>query len=183
MEWNIQSRARACQSCSHAFQDQAVYHTLLVDTGRVFERHDWCEACWSNEAVRGAGPKGSPVSHWQGIFVTPPPAPPDPIQKETAESLLRRLVGEGHPARAGVIYILAVMLERRRILKVKAQVLAEGRRTFVYEHAKSGDSFMILDPGLQLDQLEPLQREVSGLLREGAAEAAPVAAEPVSVSA
>ncbi len=74
-------------------------------------------------------------------------------------------------------YILAVMLERKRLLKVKEQLVREGKRVFVYEQPKTGDLFTILDPGLQLDQLESVQRDVAALLEHGLPAAEP-AAEP-----
>ena len=74
-------------------------------------------------------------------------------------------------------YILAVMLERKRILKVRDQVRQEGKRFFVYEHMGNGDAYTILDPQLQLHQLEEVQREVAHLLEHGLTP--PTAAEPV----
>jgi hypothetical protein len=59
------------------------------------------------------------------------------------------------------------MLERKRILKIKTQLSREGRRIFVYEHAKTGDLFQIEDPNLQLHQLESVQHEVLHLLQHG----------------
>jgi len=53
------------------------------------------------------------------------------------------------------------------LLKVKAQLSLEHQRIFVYEHVRSGDLFHILDPNLQLDQLEEVQRDVAQLLEHG----------------
>jgi hypothetical protein len=64
-------------------------------------------------------------------------------------------------------YILAVMLERKRVLKIKEQIIRDGQRVFVYEHPKTGDVFTIADPNLQLDQLEQVQHDVAGLLEHG----------------
>ena len=64
-------------------------------------------------------------------------------------------------------YILAVMLERKRLLKVKEQLVRDGKRVFVYEHPKTGDLFTIVDPDLQLNQLEEVQRDVAALLEHG----------------
>lgn len=165
MEWNIQSRAHACHECGSAFEDKTHYHTVLVDRRRAFERKDLCDNCWKAIPAEKSRETQGFVSHWQGIYLAAPPPPPEPIQKDTAESLLRRLIQENDPSRAGVVYILAVMLERKRILKVKSQILQEGRRIFVYEHPKSGDCFTIADPDLQLNQLEAVQRDVGMLLQ------------------
>ena len=59
------------------------------------------------------------------------------------------------------------MLERKRILKVKEQIIREGQRIFIYEQPKTGDVFTIADPNLRLDQLEQVQRDVAALLEHG----------------
>ena len=64
-------------------------------------------------------------------------------------------------------YILAVMLERKRILKVKEQIKEESGRVFIYEQPKSGDLFTIPDPNLKMEELEQVQIEVAALLEHG----------------
>ena len=59
------------------------------------------------------------------------------------------------------------MLERKRLLKVKEQISRDNRRIFIYEHPKTGDLFTIVDPDLQLNQLEAVQRDVAQLLEHG----------------
>ncbi|HMP84539.1 MAG TPA: hypothetical protein PKA41_17735, partial [Verrucomicrobiota bacterium] len=115
------------------------------------------------------------ISHWQGVYEAPPPVV-DPIQKDTAESLLRKLIELNDPRYVPAGYILAVMLERKRILKVKEQILNEGKRTFIYEQPKTGDVFTITDPALRLDQLEQVQRDVAALLEHGLTPPQPVEA-------
>jgi hypothetical protein len=165
-EWNIQSRARACESCGHNFADQEAYHTLLFDEKQDFRRSDVCVSCWQRQYSEGARERKGFVSYWHGVFEAPAPAP-DPIHKDTAESLLRKLIELNDPRYIPAGYILAVMLERKRLLKVKGQLVRDGRRVFVYEHPKNGDLFTIIDPALQLNQLEQVQRDVAELLEHG----------------
>jgi hypothetical protein len=165
-EWNIQSRAHACQACEKHFSDKQPYHTLLLDHRHEIQRRDLCEPCWKTEHEGASDRKGF-ISHWQGVYEVPPPAPPEAIQKENAESLLRKIVEQNDPKYAAASYILAVMLERKRILKVKEQIKREAQRLFVYEHPKTGDVFTIPDPDLQLNQLEAVQRDVAALLEHG----------------
>ena len=167
MEWNIQSRGHACRECNRAFRSRESLHTLLFDERHGFERLDVCETCWSGQFSQAANHRKGFVSHWIGTYEPPPPPSAEPIQKETAETLLRKLVELNDPQHAGAVFILAVMLERKRILKVKAQTVQDGRRVLVYEQAKLGDVFTIPDPGLQLDQLEAVQRDVAHLLEGG----------------
>lgn len=178
-EWNIQSRAHACQACGRPFADKQPYHTLLFDERSQFRREDVCNQCWQAQFSHGANDRRGFVSYWQGMYEAPPPPAQEPILRETAETLLRKLTELNDPRHLAATYILAVMLERKRLLKVKEQVVHEGRRTFVYEQPSSGDVFTIPDPGLQLDQLESVQRDVAQLLEHGLNP--PVPAEPPAI--
>jgi hypothetical protein len=165
-EWNIQSRARTCEACGRLFADQEQYHTLLFDEKQDFRRLDVCTACWEGQFNDGARERKGFVSCWRGIYEAPEVAP-EAIQKDTAESLLRKLIEQNDPRHAPAGYILAVMLERKRILKVKEQLLRDGQRVFIYEQPRTGDVFTIVDPALKLDQLEEVQRDVAMLLEHG----------------
>jgi hypothetical protein len=165
-EWNIQSRAHACEACGRPFADRETYHTLLFDEKTDFRRSDVCPACWQKQFSEGARERKGFVSYWQGIYEAPQPRS-DPIQKETAESLLRKLIELNDPHYLPASFILAVMLERKRLLKVKEQIMREGRRVFIYEQPATGDLFTITDPDLQLNQLEQVQHDVASLLEHG----------------
>jgi hypothetical protein len=165
-DWNIQSRAHACGACGKPFADQEVYHTLLSEERTELRRADICSACWQQQFSEGARERKGFISYWQGVYEAPPP-PTEAIQKETAETLLRKLVEQNDPRYVPAGYILAVMLERKRVLKVKEQIQRDGKRTFIYEQPKTGDVFTITDPGLRLDQLEQVQRDVAALLEHG----------------
>ena len=183
IDWNIQSRAHGCQLCAKPFADQQPYHTVLCDQRHEYQRLDVCEACWQAETKLDSHERKGFISQWQGVYQAPPAAPPEAIQRDTAETLLAKLVQKNDPRFRAASYILAVMLERKRILKVRGQTTEGGRRIFIYEHGKTGDVFTILDPDLQLNQLEEVQREVAQLLEHGfngngngtTASAAPVA--------
>ncbi len=174
-EWNIQPRARACHACGESFGDRQHYHTLLLDARGNYERLDVCERCWAADYQHGAADRSGFVSHWQGLFETPAPRP-EAIQKETAESVLRKLIARDQPEEQAVRFILAVMLERKRILKVREQFRHEGQRVFLYEHGATGDAFTIVDPELRLDQLENVRRDVARLLEQGATAPEPTTA-------
>jgi hypothetical protein len=166
LEWNIQSRAHTCHQSGHAFTEGERYHTVLIEGRNGFERLDFSAAAWKAHGVEISARKGF-VSHWMGTYQPPAAAPAEAIGRADAESLLRALVARGDARHAGAIYILAVMLERKRLLKVKAQTREGGRRITLYEQPKTGDLFAVADPDLQLSQLEEVQRDVGALLEHG----------------
>jgi len=168
-DWNIQTRAHACQQCGRAFVDREPYHTVLFEDQVSYVRRDVCAPCWL--AGREQPNENAPhtISHWQGVYELPPP-PSELIRKETAETLLSRLVELNDPRYLAPVFILAVMLERKRLLKVKDQIHREGRKILIYEKAKTGEVLTITDPELGIDQLEQVQRDVSRLLEHGLTE-------------
>ena len=165
-EWNIQGRAHACEACGRHFKDKEAYHTLLFDERTGFRRSDICQACWQKQYSEGARDRKGFVSYWQGVYEAPPPRM-DPIQKETAESLLRKLIESKDPQYVAATYILAVMLERKRLLEVKEQIVRDGDRVFIYEQPATGDLFTIPYPNLQLNHLDQVHREIAALLEHG----------------
>jgi hypothetical protein len=181
-EWNIQSRAHACEACTQPFADKQPYHTLLLDEPAGLRRSDICEPCWQQQSAGDARSRAGFISQWHGVYEAPPAQPVDAIQKETAETVLRKLIEANDPRYAPAAYILAVMLERKRILKVKEQFKRDGKRIFVYEQPKTGDIFTIADPDLHLGQLEAVQHDVAQLLEHGLTPPAP-AAETVAPAA
>ncbi len=158
-EWSIQHRAEACAVTGKPFAAGEHFYTLLYRDEGGFRRQDLSEAAWQqrNENLQ-------PFSFWRSRFEPPLAAPPEPLPKENAEELFRRLVAAADHANANACYVLAAMLERKRILK---QIQAENRdhgRVLIYEHVATGDVFVVPDPQLHLDQLEAVQKEVVQLL-------------------
>jgi hypothetical protein len=162
-DWTIQSRAEKCAVTGEPFQDGEYFYTLLFDEPTGLRREDLSEAAWKER-----NDNQQPYSFWRSKFEPPPPPAPEALGKHTAEDLLRRYMEESSAQHAAARYLLAAMLERKRLLKeVEAKPSADGQLTRIYEHTKTGEVFIIPDPQLRLDQLEQVQLEVSALLSPG----------------
>ncbi len=159
-EWSISHRAEACALTGRAFAEGENFYTLLFRDGDGFRRQDLSEEAWTqrNDNLQ-------PFSFWRSIFEPRPAAPPETLPKENAEELFRRLVTAADRANANACYVLAAMLERKKILKQIQSENGDDGRVLIYEHAKTGDVFVVPDPQLHLDELEPVQTEVAQLLQ------------------
>jgi hypothetical protein len=177
-DWDIKARASACGTCQAAFADKQEYHSALIIVDGKYQRADFCVPCWTNNE-----PKLGPYSSWKGVFKMPPPKPVEPLRKENAEELLRRLMSDEPEKRKNVIFILAVMLERTKVIVERdVQLREDGHLVRMYEHRKTGESFVILDPGLRFEQLGEVEAEVMemlGIPPRGAAAPAVTPAENV----
>jgi hypothetical protein len=158
-DWNIRARADTCDATGKPFAEGETFHTALYREGEGFLRRDLCEESW---AALAADPQVSPpFSSWRSKFEPPAPAAPEPLPRDDAEGMLRRLLESRDPAHTNTRYLLAVMLERKRVLR--PQVSRE-KGILVYERAGTGETFLISDPNLSLSDLARVQEEVSALL-------------------
>ena len=154
-DWQIRSRNEHCVRCEKSFGDGEPFISRLLFGEEGYERGDYCRECWQAVADEPA------LSTWQSVFHLPPPPPPETVKRETAESLLRKLMAEDQTEHANTIYILAVMLERRRLLVEKdIHVREDGLKLRIYEYHKTNETFVIPDPELKLDELQHVQEEV-----------------------
>jgi hypothetical protein len=157
-EWEIKHRADACAATQRPFTPGEYFYTLLFRDAEGFRREDLSEEAWRdrNENIR-------PFSFWRTKYEPTPPEPAEPLAKENAEQLFRRLTNSENPP-ANACYVLAAMLERKKVLKQIETKQRDNGRVLVYEHRDNGDVFIVRDPGLRLDELETVQTEVSNLL-------------------
>jgi hypothetical protein len=86
------------------------------------------------------------------------------VVEDDPETLLKRLVEEEEEHTENARYILAVMLERKKLLReTDTQEIPSGILR-IYEHRKSGDVYIIKDPQISLTDVDRVQEEVRQLL-------------------
>lgn len=160
-EWAIKTRGNACARSGEPFREGTSIYTLLYREGFGFRREDVSEEVWTQ--IKG---QVVPFSCWKSKYESASPVSPDPLPKAASEELLRKLISENNPSTRNSRFVLAVMLERKKLLKPINTQIDGQERFLIYEHAKTGEVFVISDPQLHLDQLEKVQNEVYSLLRQ-----------------
>ncbi len=158
-DWEIKSRSHACSRTGTPFVEGEFFYTLLYRDKDGFRREDLCLAAWEsrNDNIQ-------PFSFWRTKYEPPAPPKPEPLQKDDAEGLLRQMMATGDARYRNTAYILALMLERKRLLR---PMPSEDSEVLVYEHAKTGEVFTLENPHLGLEQIPAVQREVAELLSTG----------------
>jgi hypothetical protein len=155
-DWEIKSRAHQCSRTGREFLEGEFFYTLLIREGEGFRREDLSEEAWKerNDNIQ-------PFSFWRSKYDPPAPPPAEPLPRDDAEGLLRRLIQENDPAYANVRYILALMLERKRVIR---PLESSDDDMLVYEHLSTGETLVLANPKLSFDRIPEVQREVSALL-------------------
>lgn len=156
MEWKIKSRSDVCQESQRPFVEDEIFYTFLTETSEGMERTDLCEEAWQNrnENIR-------PLCFWKSVFKPIVGTQTEAVGKEDAESELRRLLESEQSSDHKVCYLLALMLERKRILKVRERLSVGGNKTVIYEHSKTQETFIVQDPDLKLDEIDALKQELA----------------------
>ncbi|MGC6466369.1 MAG: hypothetical protein ACON38_06335 [Akkermansiaceae bacterium] len=160
--WSIKTRAKECTLSGTPFEaDQKIRAAIFPDPeSSGYLRKDYTLEAWDERED-----DETPFSTW--ITTYQPPVIEEKVEdvvEEDPETLLRRMVEEDEEHTENARYILAVMLERQKLLReTDTQEIPSGILR-VYEHRKTGDVFIIKDPGIALSEVEQVQDEVRALL-------------------
>lgn len=176
--WHIRSRSRDCAATGVAFVDgQPIVTALFPDPeSSGYLRKDFTVEAW---AARTAEDE-VPFSFWKAVFhATVTEEKPGMVEKESVEGLLKRLVEEDEDHTENVRYILAVMLERQRLLRETDTQRMPNGILRVYEHRKNGDVYIIRDPDIPLSEVDKVQADIILMLENGGRLPEPVIEEPV----
>ena len=165
--WHIRSRARACAATERPFEDGEKIMTALFPDPESsgYLRKDFSMEAWKAHTAEDE----KAFCFWKTVYHAPVAGAEkqDAFKKESPEELLRRLVEEEEEHTENVRYILAVMLERKKVLRETDTQRTPSGILRVYEHRKLGDVFIVRDPDIPLDQVEKVQEEVIVLLESG----------------
>jgi hypothetical protein len=161
--WHVRSRGRECAATQRAFVDgEPIITALFPDPeSSGYVRRDYCVDGWNERIDAGE----TPFSFWKTRFSAPTGnESAHPVEKLSAEEILQRLVEEDEDHTENARFILAVMLERQKLLRETDSQHTPTGILRVYEHRKTGEVFIVKDPNIPLSQIEAVQNEVFILL-------------------
>jgi len=179
--WHVRSRARECATTQRIFTDSETIVTALFPDPESsgYIRRDYGLDAWNQRPADAE----IPFSFWKTTFVGPTGTTiEDPAEKLSPEELLVRLIEEDQDHTENTRYILAVMLERQKLLRETDNQRTSNGILRVYEQRKTGEIFLIRDPDIPLSQVEAIQNEVFILLENNGRSPEPVIPEEATKS-
>lgn len=154
--WEVKARAHTCAATGEPFVEGQTIVSRLVPTVDGLVREDFERGQWDEEKEAGS------KFFWKTTYHPPQPKEEAPFREEHAAEVLQELLSEQDPANTNTVFILAAMLERKRLwVEREVQRDDDGRRIRIYEQKDSGETFFIVDPELSLEDLVALQEEVA----------------------
>ncbi len=156
-EYQIQNNTRRCTISGRELQPGEKYFSVLFDENGAFVRRDYSAECWSTP------PEGA-FSFWCGKLPLEQGPRRAPIDDEMLFECLRRLEGETEPAKIKFRYVLALLLLRRKKLKL-VEAHRDGDHDVLVLHAPlRGERVSVIDPQLSDEEMNAVQDEVFEVL-------------------
>lgn len=129
---------------------------MLFETKQGLQRQDLSEGAWKE---RTADLK--PLSFWRTVYKAPIPTQEDAVKKNDAESELRRVLNLNDPSMDKLCNVLALLLERKRLLRLREKIQAETGKVLVYEHMETQETLLIREVDFKLADVEAIQQELA----------------------
>lgn len=161
MDWSIRPRSELCAGSGDRFSDGQVVYTVLVAMDGGMERRDFAEEAWAQVESRPTY-----FCFWKGKFRATPLVQEKEPPAARAEAELRRRLAvpvQAESAEARVIFLFALLLERRKILLVRERTQGPEGRLTAYEHRTTGEVFLVPEPEVRLSEVDQLRSEVEAL--------------------
>lgn len=158
-DWRIGKKGHACSACSTAFPFETPFHSAIYLEKEEFLRRDLCEACFA------ARPE-APYSQWTAVI--PKPEPNKRVfDMGLAAEFLRKLAAEEDPARGALAHLLALLLVRKRLIRLIDLAPKDGLPRARVEFHDGRDPLEIPAPRLSEDDVPSLREELGRLLDLG----------------
>ncbi|MFZ5807103.1 MAG: hypothetical protein ACOY3I_07850 [Verrucomicrobiota bacterium] len=154
MEWNIKERAEQCAVTNKPFEEGEIFYTILFQEAGKLVRQDLCSSAWEQRKT-----DQPPVSFWRSAF-KPTPIEPEPIEHNSAEAELRRLLLENSHNNEKLPYLLALLLERKKIFHERERATLNDKKVVIYEHVETQETFVVPRVDIKLDEINALQQEL-----------------------
>jgi hypothetical protein len=157
VEYDIQRCTRRCHATGRELAPGEVVFSVLVEEGNDIARHDFSAEAWQ-------GPPESAIGWWKGTIADPSARrmhwAPNDVMLHYFEQL------EGNPAKEDARYVLALLLVRRRIVRVEAtEQDPAGHETLVVFCPRNEVEYRVKAVMPSPDREAAIQQELSHLLQ------------------
>ncbi len=160
--WSIKSRSRECAATGKQFEaGQKIRAAIFPDPDSSgYLRKDFCQDAWVHREDDAL-----PFSTWVTTYEPPVvEAKAEDVVDQDPETLLHKMVEDDEEHTENARYILAVMLERKKLLRETDTQEVPSGILRVYEQRKTGAVYIIKDPQIPLSDVDRVQEEVKQLL-------------------
>lgn len=156
-EWNMPRRTEACAGCQRGFEFGETFQAFLYEVADGYERRDYCAACQPPEVPAAVGV-------WKTRRPEPASRAVRPFDREAIYAFFERLEDAVEPQKVQLRFVLALLLWRKRVLKLERTAQLDDRDTWEFTAPRTGTLHRVARPELDEEELERLSEQLEHLL-------------------
>jgi hypothetical protein len=153
LDYQIQPNTRRCSASGRELRPGERYFSMLLDEDGKFVRRDYSAEAWQ-------GPPAGAFSFWVGRIPTGDAKKRPPIDDDLLLDCFTRLEGDAEPRRVHFRFVLALLLMRRKRLKLDGSATEAGQEVLLMRCTRSGATHHVVNPQLTDEQIAEVQEEV-----------------------
>lgn len=152
-DFEIASPARVCSATGRTLAPGDAVISVLVEQDGKFVRSDFAANAWSE-------PPAEAIAWWKShIPASTRPRKPT-VNEDVLLDLFRHLAETAEPQKIAFRYVVALLLLRRKRLKVEDLAREPGRDVLVLRDTRSGERHECVDPRLDEAAIAAVQDDV-----------------------
>jgi hypothetical protein len=157
IDYQIQTNSRRCAQTGRELRPGEKYFSVLLDEAGKFVRKDYSTEAWT-------GPPEGAFSFWAGRIPVGESRRQPRFDDEMLMECFQRLEDQTDPGRRNFRYVLALLLLRRKRLKLEPSPPGGDPESLALRCPKTRTLYRVADPRLTDAEMEAVQEEVFEVL-------------------
>jgi hypothetical protein len=154
MEYQFRPIGKKCATTGADLEPGSVCYSALIERNGEVLRLDYSPQGWS-------GPPEAALGFWKCIVPTPAEVRHEPLDTNALMRCFEQLTEESSPAREGLRYILALLLVKKRRLRLEGS-RADGLEEYLQLAGAQGEgAYEVRDLNPRDDEIQEWQRELN----------------------
>ena len=154
-DYNVKPMGRTCAATGQELAPGSLCHSVLVEKNGELLRFDFSEAGW------GQPPHGT-IAHWRCAAPEPVTAAKKSLDPQELMRQFEQLSEEANPAHEKFRYVLALLLIRRRRLKLEGTKIIDDQEFLEVTGMRGEGPFLVRNQQLDEAEEQELQAALFG---------------------
>lgn len=147
-----------CSRCKKEFAESEEYYAVLLERGEEFVRYDFCLNCWSSEL------EAESFSFWRGRIPQKDRPAKVFVDNNILMDLFREIVAKEDEGKAGFLFVLSLMLMRKRLLRIVSTSYDEsGRELWTVRLQGDDNEYRLVNPELTDEDIERIKEDMESI--------------------
>ncbi len=157
IEYDIRPLGRKCAATGADLVPGSTCHSVLIERDGKLVRLDYSEEGWP-------GPPTTAIGVWQCMVPKPTEVRREPLDVAVLLRCFEQLVEEGTPDREGLRYVLALLLVKKRRLRIEGSRAADDGQYLQLAGIQGEGAWEVRDLNPTDEEVEQWQRELNAYL-------------------